>query len=48
MHVVHEDTCSFVAEVLKPKKLLVRHLETATDTETTIDVIHSLFVSDSG
>ncbi|VVB01809.1 unnamed protein product [Arabis nemorensis] len=33
-------------EVLKPKKVLVRHLETVTDTETTVDVIHSLFEPD--
>lgn len=34
-----------VAEDVKPKKVLVRHLETVTDSETTADIIHSLFVS---
>ncbi|CAH8282434.1 unnamed protein product [Eruca vesicaria subsp. sativa] len=33
-------------EDLKPKKVLVSHLETVTDSETTVDVIHSLFESD--
>ncbi|CAL9234942.1 unnamed protein product [Arabidopsis halleri] len=35
-----------VAEVVKPKKVLVRHLETVTDSETPADIIHSLFESD--
>ena len=35
-----------VAEDVKPKKVLVRHLETVTDSETTVDIIHSLFVSE--
>ncbi|XP_013633741.1 PREDICTED: RNA-directed DNA methylation 4 [Brassica oleracea var. oleracea] len=33
-------------EDVKPKKVLVRHLETVTDSETTVDIIHSLFESD--
>ncbi|KAF8068484.1 hypothetical protein N665_1148s0001, partial [Sinapis alba] len=33
-------------EDVKPKKVLVRHLETLTDSETTVDIIHSLFESD--
>lgn len=37
--------CSSVAEVVKPKKVFVQHLETVTDSETTIDIIHSFFVS---
>ncbi|CAD5319929.1 unnamed protein product [Arabidopsis thaliana] len=35
-----------VAEDVKPKKVLVRHLETVTDSETTADIIHSFFESD--
>ncbi|KAJ4911420.1 RNA-directed DNA methylation 4 [Raphanus sativus] len=35
-----------VAEDAKPKKVLVRHLETLTDSETPLDIIHSLFESD--
>lgn len=35
-----------VAEDVKPKKVLVRHLETLTDSDTTVDIIHSLFESD--
>ncbi|ESQ51588.1 hypothetical protein EUTSA_v10016851mg [Eutrema salsugineum] len=33
-------------EDVKPKKVLVRHLETVTNSETTIDIIHSFFESD--
>ncbi|KAG2327583.1 hypothetical protein Bca4012_036595 [Brassica carinata] len=32
-------------EDVKPKKVLVRHLETLTDSEATVDIIHSLFES---
>ncbi|CAH8313382.1 unnamed protein product [Eruca vesicaria subsp. sativa] len=32
---------------VRPKKVLVRHLETVTDSETTVDIIHSLFESDN-
>uniref|UniRef100_A0A1J3F630 RNA-directed DNA methylation 4 n=1 Tax=Noccaea caerulescens TaxID=107243 RepID=A0A1J3F630_NOCCA len=35
-------------EVVKPKKVFVQHLETVTDSETTIDIIHSFFESDLG
>ncbi|XP_010469875.1 PREDICTED: RNA-directed DNA methylation 4-like [Camelina sativa] len=38
---------SSVAEEVKPKKVLVQHLETVTDSKTTTaDIIHSFFESD--
>ncbi|XP_010493680.1 PREDICTED: RNA-directed DNA methylation 4-like isoform X1 [Camelina sativa] len=37
---------SSVSEDVKPKKVLVRHLETVTDYDTTADIIHSFFESD--
>ncbi|EOA13583.1 hypothetical protein CARUB_v10026649mg [Capsella rubella] len=37
---------SSVSEEVKPKKVLVRHLETVTESETTADIIHSFFESD--
>ncbi|XP_010510384.1 PREDICTED: RNA-directed DNA methylation 4-like [Camelina sativa] len=37
---------SSVVEDVKPKKVLVQHLETVTDSKTTVDIIHSFFESD--